>query len=40
MNSFMNRLRNLPIRSKLMLVILVTCNIVLVLALGALFVVQ
>jgi len=36
----MNRLRNLPIRRKLMLVILLTCSTVLVLALGALFVVQ
>jgi signal transduction histidine kinase len=36
----MSRLRNLPIRRKLMLVILFTCSAVLVLALGALFVVQ
>jgi hypothetical protein len=36
----MNRLRNLPIRRKLMLVILLTCSAVLILALAALFVVQ
>jgi len=36
----MKRLRNLPIRRKLILVILLTCSTVLVLALAALFVVQ
>src|ERR1041385_1079416 len=40
MTSIMNRLRNLPIRQKLILVILLTCSTVLVLALAALFVFQ
>ncbi len=40
MNSAMNRLYNLPIRKKLILVILLTCGTVLVLALAALFVLQ
>jgi signal transduction histidine kinase/CheY-like chemotaxis protein len=40
MTATMNRLRNLPIRRKLILVILLTCSTVLILALAALFVVQ
>jgi len=40
MNSFSFRLRNLPIRRKLVLVILLTCATVLVLALAAVFAVQ
>ncbi|MEA3207368.1 MAG: hypothetical protein QOE70_425 [Chthoniobacter sp.] len=40
MTSAMNRLRNLPLRRKLILVILLTCSTVLILALAALAVVQ